>query len=227
MILILISLNGTALSNCQVEIVIKFAFGYLAFAAATLLIVLRIIAIWNRNKLVTAIATGLWVTNLGFLIHNIVQMRPVLVPAEGICIDDVLHMRLNMITAFITEIILVLIMLVGLLRLGFHESSVFGLGHLMWRQGLIWLFLATIAYIPPLVFISLNLNEPFNNMFQFPLMITISIAATRIYRSLVDFCSISTDNAIIPDKLRPINFMTSKSNRDPAQPIFAGTRRGV
>jgi hypothetical protein len=64
-------------------------------------------------------------------------------------------------------------MLIGLLRLGFHESGVYGLGHLMWRQvrvsallasrgslsadtlpvrkGIVWLFLATIAEIPPVV----------------------------------------------------------------------------
>ena len=34
----------------------------------------------------------------------------------------------------ITDIILLLIMLIGLLRLGFHESGVQGLGHLMWTQ---------------------------------------------------------------------------------------------
>jgi hypothetical protein len=34
----------------------------------------------------------------------------------------------------ITDITLLLIMLFGLLRLGFHEPGVFGLGQFMWRQ---------------------------------------------------------------------------------------------
>jgi hypothetical protein len=64
-------------------------------------------------------------------------------------------------------------MLIGLLRLGFHEPGVYGLGRLMWRQvrvfallssrsslstytlpvrkGIIWLLLATIAEIPQAV----------------------------------------------------------------------------
>jgi hypothetical protein len=64
-------------------------------------------------------------------------------------------------------------MLIGLLRLHFHEPGVYGLGRLMWRQvrmfallvsraslstdalpvrkGIVWLFLATIAEIPPVV----------------------------------------------------------------------------
>ena len=63
----------------------------MAFIAASLLIVLRMyvysnachdyspkmalikatsIAIWNKNKLVTAIALGVWVTNIAFLIRG-------------------------------------------------------------------------------------------------------------------------------------------------------------
>ena len=43
-------------------------------------------------------------------------------------------MKLNMITLLITDIALLLIMLIGLLRLGFNEPGVYGLGRLMWRQ---------------------------------------------------------------------------------------------
>ena len=64
-------------------------------------------------------------------------------------------------------------MLIGLLRLRFHEPGVYGLGRLMWRQvrvfsllasrgslstdtlpvrkGILWFLLATIAEIPPAV----------------------------------------------------------------------------
>jgi hypothetical protein len=48
-------------------------------------------------------------------------------------------------------------MLVGLLR-----QRLDGMGQLLWKQGHIWLFLATIAEVPPTVFIGLNLNDPFN-----------------------------------------------------------------
>jgi hypothetical protein len=43
-------------------------------------------------------------------------------------------LKLNALMSFIADIILLVLMLVGLLRLGFHESGVFGLGRLMWRQ---------------------------------------------------------------------------------------------
>jgi len=43
-------------------------------------------------------------------------------------------MKLNMIMILTTDIALLLIMLIGLLRLGFNEPGVYGLGRLMWRQ---------------------------------------------------------------------------------------------
>jgi len=57
-------------TNCEVQNIFQFIFVYVAFAAASLLIVLRVIAIWNWNKLVIASATGVWVANVGFLIQS-------------------------------------------------------------------------------------------------------------------------------------------------------------
>jgi hypothetical protein len=91
-----------------------------------------------------------------------------------------------MITNHLSDIILLLIMLVGLFRLGFHEAGVCGLGHFMWRQvglsrfslvvvfsvtflsintfpvrkGLIWLVLAIIAEVPPLVSEANSMHPP-------------------------------------------------------------------
>jgi len=56
--------------------------------------------------------------------------------------------KLNVIVTFSTDIVLFSLMLIGLLRLGFHERSAFGMGRLLWRQGLIWLLIATLAEVP-------------------------------------------------------------------------------
>jgi len=80
-----------------------------------------------------------------------------------------------------------------LLRLRVRGGGTFGLAQLLWRQGVIWLLLATVAEVPPVVFASLNLNVPFNIMLQPPSWATLTIAATRMHRALVDFASDSTD----------------------------------
>jgi len=222
-ILSLVLLNVTTEYNCRVEFIFQLIFVYLTASAASLLIVLRVIAIWNRNKFVIAIATGIWVINLGFLIHGVVQIRSARVPGAASCtVVNMLGLQLNAIMTFIANIILLLLMLVGLLRLGYHESGVFGLGHLMWRQGLIWFFLATIVYVPAMVLITLDLNDPLMLILHLPTTVTMSITTTRIYRSLTDFSLRSTDihrGAIIDDSIHPIDFPPSKTNRDPAQPI--------
>jgi hypothetical protein len=81
--------------------------------------------------------------------------------------------ELNILVTLATDIILLLIMFFGLLRLGFHERGVFGLGRLLWKQvgywffslvvvfsvymmihihkSVIWLLIATIAEVLPAV----------------------------------------------------------------------------
>ncbi|KAI0281969.1 hypothetical protein BGY98DRAFT_156399 [Russula aff. rugulosa BPL654] len=49
-------------------------------------------------------------------------------------------------------------MLSGVFRLRF-EAGAFALGHILWKQGLKWLLLATVAEVPPTVLMSLNLND--------------------------------------------------------------------
>jgi hypothetical protein len=40
----------------------------------------------------------------------------------------------NILVTLATDMILLLIMFIGLLRLGFHERGAFGLGRLLWKQ---------------------------------------------------------------------------------------------
>jgi hypothetical protein len=52
---------------------------------------------------------------------------------------DLRSTELNLTVLLATDTILLLIMSVGLLRLGFHERSAFGVGRLLWRQVRYWL----------------------------------------------------------------------------------------
>jgi hypothetical protein len=64
------------------------------------------------------------------------------------CIVVNFHMsELNILVTLVSDIILVLIMFFGLLRLGFHERGVFGLGRLLWKQVRYWCFSLAVALI--------------------------------------------------------------------------------
>ena len=72
---------------------------------------------------------------MDFLDSSHPQIRASWVPAMATCvIDNIEGTRLTMITTLITDIVLLLIMLIGLLRLGLSERGALGMGRLMWRQ---------------------------------------------------------------------------------------------
>ncbi|KAI9455867.1 hypothetical protein F5148DRAFT_1369800 [Russula earlei] len=239
-ILNIVGIDVSTPIQCQVWLTFELIFGYLAFVCASLLIVLRIIAIWNKDKVVVAVATGVWVVNIGFLIQGIARVNDQILPTlcypsgltysqrrstfgvsfgviRSCVVDNMESSKLNIIATLITDIGLLLIMLIGLLRIRRYGGVTFGLGRLLWRQvqsslpccssfvdvlsipkGVIWLILASIAEIPPMVLIYLNLNYPLNLIFQIPALTIMSIAATRMYRSLADFASGFTDRSGIP-----------------------------
>ncbi|KAH9956525.1 hypothetical protein BC827DRAFT_752812 [Russula dissimulans] len=203
-ILSLVGDDVTAPYNCEIENIFQFGFGYLAVASASLLMVLRIIAIWNKNRIITAVVITVWMINVLFLIYGITQIRATWTPDESTCsVLNIESNKSNVIVTFSTDIVLLVIMLIGLLRLGFHERSTFGgIGHLLWRQGLIWLLIATLAEVPPAVFICLNLNDPYNFMFTITSMVSMSIAATRTHRQLADFLSVRNDFPNNPDRFQ-------------------------
>ncbi|KAI0287065.1 hypothetical protein BC826DRAFT_77709 [Russula brevipes] len=176
--------------GCHTAFVTQFVFSYLSLAAASLLILLRILAIWNRNKVVVAIAAIIWLTNGAILIQGTVQFRAVWVShREGCVILGLDGLKHIVVAAFVTDTVLLLIMFLGLLRMRLYRSDTLALGRLMWKQGVLWVLLAVIIEIPPTVFVCLNLNDPLTMMFLKPWMISMSIAATRMHRALTNFGS--------------------------------------
>jgi len=155
---------------------------------------------------VVATSIGVWVTNVSFLVRSesfypltsnslIVQVNSVplqLRPGTGIlaCLPrNAETSKLGTTSTFVTDIVLLLIMLVGLLRLRVQGAGALSLGQLLWKQGIIWFLIATAAGALPTIFLFHDLNDAWRIMFQFPWMISISVAATRMYRSLTDFVS--------------------------------------
>lgn len=172
--------------HCQVAITSEIVFAFLTVSASSLLIVLRVIAVWNRNKVAVAMAIILWVINAAFFIQLIARLRFADESSQAPCTPvNIESNELNLIAMAITDIALLLFMLVGLFRLRHHGNDMCGLRQVLWRQGVIWLVLALVAEVPPVVFIILDLNVPFDTMFQLPAYITMTIAATRLHRSLV------------------------------------------
>jgi len=192
-ILIFLGFDTTHQINCKVWIKCVFFFAYLAFVFASGLIILRIIAIWEKNLIVTAISISAWLAVIAVYIRGIARANAVWDQSANTCV--ILNTRhcIEPITITLAEDLLLLaLMLSGLRRYG--EAGMFGLWRFLYNQGLFWLALVTIAEIPPTVFIILNLNDYLNLMFQVPELIMMAVGASRIYRCLADYTCMSEFN---------------------------------
>jgi hypothetical protein len=64
------------------------------------------------------------------------QLRSIWLPDQGCIIinPDVDEYKANLISVLITDIVLLIIMLLGLIRLRCHEGGAFRLRHILWKQ---------------------------------------------------------------------------------------------
>jgi len=186
-VLNIIGLDIATPIHCQVWVVFNFSFAYLSLACASLLVVLRVIAIWDVNKAIVVLAISVWGANVSFLSEGAARIRAGWDSQQNCCVIlDAESNKPTMIVMLATDIILLLTMFVGLIRLLGRGGGTYELGRLLWRQGIIWLVLGTAAELTPVLFICLYLNDAMNIMFLMPALLTMSIAATRMYRTLSD-----------------------------------------
>ncbi|KAK0447334.1 hypothetical protein EV421DRAFT_195808 [Armillaria borealis] len=185
-------INTTNISeqfDCMAWLKATYAFSYGSLALASALIGMRAIALWNRHWLVFSLNVIAWLVNLGFMIFSIngpsgISLNKIVRdPISKSCVAlNTSENAINWVATFIADFVLLVSMLWGVLRTK-NEGS---LWRLLYHQGVVWTALATIAEVPTVTFLELNLNDPMNLMFQ-PIALTILIGATRLYRDLAKF----------------------------------------
>ncbi|KAH9173727.1 hypothetical protein EDB89DRAFT_2228581 [Lactarius sanguifluus] len=208
---------------CQPIITANFALSYISWGFASLIIVLRVqviystagdpkvlnvarfrIAIWGRNIVVSSIALSMWLAGLGVHIRSVTMIETTYNSVFRACIvlktQDGLA---SVIAIFVVDTTLLVLMLIGLLRHTHASGSSTGIWHLLYKQCIIWMILAAIAEIPSLVFLILNLNDPWNNMFPAVGITILSICAARMYRSLSKHGSLTEYSSDPPPRFPP------------------------
>ncbi|VDB92260.1 unnamed protein product [Peniophora sp. CBMAI 1063] len=175
--------NVTFEINCKVWIVFVFLWAFAAIQLASTLIAIRVIAIWHNSLIMMGLCTAVLATQLAFFLHELSKANATWVPAESTCVVlETQTSRANVTVTLLTDIFLLLVMLGGLFR--WREARSSDVWRLLWNQGLVWLALATVAEVPTVVFVWLNLNQVMNLIFFTPEMIILVIGATRMYRRL-------------------------------------------
>ncbi|KAF8487176.1 hypothetical protein DFH94DRAFT_841551, partial [Russula ochroleuca] len=113
----LIGSNVTHEINCQLWTTWNLIFVCASLSCASLLITLRVIAIWCHNHLAMAVTIGMCVTNIGFLLYGITAFRSKWSNDLKRCIlENSYQGRYNITVTMVTDIAQLIIMLIGLLR---------------------------------------------------------------------------------------------------------------
>lgn len=149
---------------------------------ASLLLILKIAAIWDKNKRILATCIAAWLVNLAFVIRCIALSKARHSKALGSCVlRDSQVNRDTTLATLCSEMILLTFMLTGLVRQRDHY-----LGRLLFHHGLVWLLVAIFAQVPLLVLLSLNpsVQDLGNLVFHSSSLLSIAMCVTRLYRSL-------------------------------------------
>jgi len=172
--------------DCGVYIPLLVFFSFGGFLFASSLIVLRMVEIWERNKIVVGLSTVMWLMNLGACIRCVAVIRSGRsVENSQFCLaPNITETKYNILFITITNFMLLALILTGLLRWNSRQKG--DIWHLLSAQGVPWVVVLTVAAISPLVLIYLNLNGVMDIMIQIPALTIISIGAARIYRGPTD-----------------------------------------
>ncbi|KAI0311053.1 hypothetical protein OF83DRAFT_792908 [Amylostereum chailletii] len=188
-ILLLGHVDSFVKSRCQPFKMGLLVCAYISVALGSLLIVLRVIAVWERSKPVSVFSALLWLTSIAlnfrepFLVTTTWSTK---LHSCALVVGDTFIV--NVPTMVASDLLLLLLMLAGLLRK--PEARCQGIFRLMYYQGIVWLLVATLVGVPSLVLVALNLNDPLDLALQPIMLASLSICATRMYRSLAKHGSV-------------------------------------
>ncbi|KZV76792.1 hypothetical protein PENSPDRAFT_343561 [Peniophora sp. CONT] len=208
--LTLILVIQTVENDCTAFETTVTVLSYVITASASLMIALRVIAIWERKRLVMAISYGLvlviFVVNVQSLVSNPSRGGQ----SSGICLSAPNGQQLPTSAVLGTDIVLIVLMLVGLLRM--EESRHFGVARYLYHQGLLWMALVVAAEVPAVALSVLSLNEPMTIMMHPFEVSALCICATRMYRGLANY-TYEPQSLDVPATMPSMHFHVQTSSR--------------
>ncbi|OBZ76992.1 hypothetical protein A0H81_03423 [Grifola frondosa] len=151
-----VELNLTSEFDCMAMTHTVVGFGYIAVGFSSALIALRVIGIWGPFIPVILIVGAAFLANMGLYSIGIIQNGgSQWSPSAKVCLDlDTTRNSVNVVISFATDAIMLFIMLLGI----WHHRGGGSLWQVVKHQGVIWLIVAVLFYIPAVAMVTLNLN---------------------------------------------------------------------
>ncbi|VDB92360.1 unnamed protein product [Peniophora sp. CBMAI 1063] len=185
-ILLIGAANGWSSQRCTASYVAAQALSYASLGLASLLIVLRIVAVWERHMAIVIVSYAIWLIGVVLNVRDLSLLRASFSAIPRTCEPyNTSRFLPNSIGIIGSDVSLLALVLVGILRK--REAPKFGVVRLLYHQGVVWLAAAVIVETPVLIFCILNLNAPLTLLFQPVELVTLGICAGRMYRGLMSY----------------------------------------
>jgi len=179
-----VGFNLTTQFDCNAWFRCVLVSSWFAVAVASFLLVLRGVAIWGRDKVITAITVLIWSANVTMAFYSATRAHAVWVPAAQTCaITGTNSFRWSVLVNLIVDLSLLCIMFLGVL----HKKNATYLWRMLYLQGIFWILTAVSTEVPAVIFPFMNMNDAWNLMFQVPHMVLMVIMSTRLYRDLFQY----------------------------------------
>jgi len=183
---ILIALDATTELNCQALYTFNQLAGDAAVGLASINLSIRTMAVWSQ-KLYIVIPLIIVILGHWSLILQGVLLKAEWIPGQGCAITQTHNVTLA--ATFIYSMSFdALVMILSIIKLwGRHKRS--QLVGMLFRDGLIYFFIAFAANLCATIFMLLNLNSIMSIIFNVPAAIASTIVACRAVRRLTKFKS--------------------------------------
>jgi len=179
-----VGFNLTSRFNCNAWFRSVLISSWFSVAIASFLLVLRGVAIWGRDKVITSIAVAIWLVNMAMATYSTTKAHAVWSPAVKTCvITGTNSFRWSVLANLVVDLSLLCIMFLGVL----HKKNATYLWRMLYLQGIFWILTAISTEVPAVVLPFLNMNDAWNLMFQVPHMVLMVIMSTRLYRDLFQY----------------------------------------
>ncbi|KAJ7741926.1 hypothetical protein DFH07DRAFT_836996 [Mycena maculata] len=183
---IAIALDSTTEINCQALYTFNQFAGDAAVGLASINLSLRTLAIWSQNLWIkiflTVVILGHW-----SLILQGVLLKASWSAAENTCIITGTNNTVLAATFTYSMCFDLMVFLLNAYKLGMKRKGSSRLTKMIFRDGLLFFFIAFLANLLATVFMFMNLNSIMNIIFNVPAAIASTIVATRAVRRLTNF----------------------------------------
>ncbi|VDC06032.1 unnamed protein product [Peniophora sp. CBMAI 1063] len=157
--------------------------GWFSVLCSSLLMSIRVGAVWQWDKRVTIGLTLVWLATFASTIYSMSEIDSSYEAPILSCAFTGVHRGLiPAATLIISDCTILTLLLLGLQK-RWKNARQYYTWNLLWTQGLLYLLLAMVLELPTIL-LAMDIDSIMNTMMVTPAAIILTIAASRMYRSL-------------------------------------------